>query len=102
MSKAIFTHNNAYDHILLSNGTCFKSVEKSDLLFFLSPDETIDNWDGNESWVDHGETMEAAAIAYGEVVAIITDDYKLQVEDQNLLENRMMFYRIDEEEIPNF
>ena len=97
--KAMFIHNNAYDTILLNNGTCFKSVEKKDLEFLLNPNEELDNWDGDESWTDHSDTMLNAAEAYGDVVVMVDDDYKLEVCDSEVWQRRIEFYGVNIQEL---
>lgn len=96
-AKAILTTNNAYDTILLDNGTTMTVTHE---LFkdFISSEPEIDFWQGVEYWEEHGDTVEEAAEAYGETVAYYDDDNNFVIVDKELWQNRYDFYIQEDEE----
>lgn len=88
--KAIFTHNNAYDTILLANGTAMMVDAETFKDFINIPELSV--WDGDQDWTEHGEDIMLAASAYGKIVACYDDKDKFVIFDDNLLQDRNFFY----------
>jgi hypothetical protein len=92
---AIYTHNNAYDTIVLSNGGAM-TVTKGVFVDFINPDtgNSIQYWDGDEHWDGmqaESITITEAAEAYGEIIACY-ENGKLIVVDFLLWKERKEFY----------
>ena len=99
-TKAILATNNAYDTILLANGTAL-TVTASVLTDFLSDGLDIDNWHGTESWSEHRDDIASAAVAYGEAIATVEADdtgflgTQINVIDAGKFEERLDFYGVE-------
>ncbi len=94
--KAIFTHNNAYDSIILENGTV-AIVDTNLFMEFadISSEKDFENWDGTEYWDGmqaESITIEEAANAYGETVAYYKDNKNLIVTNAERWNERTEFY----------
>gem|GEM_PF-3117345 len=99
MKQAIFLHTNAYDAILLPNGT-FKLVDRDTFIEFGEAQLSIgpynwDEWKGTESWTDFAATMEGAAekmIADGAEQVAYYEDGQMVIENEKRLAERCEFY----------
>lgn len=88
--KAMFIHNDAYDIILVSRG--YALPVSDELKEFIEPEMDFDNWCCSESWKEHGETMQEASEAYGDVLAYIDDNGNLVIVEEKLWQSRLEFY----------
>jgi len=68
---AIFTHNNAYDSILLNdNNPTWMDVD-TDIFKDFSNDLELDNWSGDKYWDEEGNTIQEAAKSFGEIIRLL-------------------------------
>lgn len=90
MTNAILTTNNAYDMVLLADGTALEVT--SEVFADLTSDALdINNWSGNDDWSEHGDDVTTAAVAYGDVVAQVVNG-KLVIVDADKFAERKAFY----------
>ncbi len=112
MKNAILINTNAYDGILLPNGTWIEVDEKVMYDFINAEKENDDfsNWDGPNRWDDYAETLENAindgmqVISYyedGKMVIVdnakweeLQETYKCHWLDIICLENETTIYKI--------
>ncbi len=90
--QAILTSNNAYDTVLLANGTSMM-VTSAVFADLVSDALEIGNWDGNKDWSEHGDDVTTAAVAYGDVVAQVVDG-QLVIVDEVKFNERKAFYGV--------
>lgn len=90
--QAILTSNNAYDTVLLANGT---SMMVTGAVFADLVSDTLDinNWSGNDDWSEHGDDVTTAADAYGDVVAKVVNGHLVIVNADKFAE-RKEFYGV--------
>lgn len=88
--KAVFVHSNAYDVVLLENGTVLE-VDQYVFGDFINEPE-FGNWHGNENWDDQYRTIREAAENYGDIVAYYSNDNKLIVYNESRWNERKEFY----------
>lgn len=92
---AILVHSNAYDTVLVSNGTQpALSVDPDVFRAFAEEPGDWGNWGSPESWAEHGDTIGEAAPKYGQIVAYY-DGRELTVVDQARWDERRRFYGLD-------
>lgn len=88
--QAILTTNNAYDSILLADGTALQVTQRTFREFLAAGDDIL-TWNGNEDWCEHTDNIETAAQAFGNVLATITDG-ELVIVDAEQWTQRLAFY----------
>lgn len=93
MIDAIITTNNAYDTVLLKNGSALQ-LTPSAFHDLTSASLDIDNWSGREYWTDQAATITDAAPLYGQTIAQIIRG-TLIVTDQKQFDARREFYRVN-------
>jgi hypothetical protein len=92
MVQAILTTNNAYDTVILADGTAMEVTAQ--VFEDLTSDALdINNWSGTGDWSEHGEDVATAAQAYGDVVAQVIDG-QLVVVDADKFAERKAFYGV--------
>lgn len=89
--KAAFTHNNAYDAILLSNGTITEDVTKEVFADFAKQPD-LDNWQGTGDWEEYGDDVKSAASSFGDLVAYYNEKNELVIVNSHRWEERKEFY----------
>lgn len=92
MINAVYITNNAFDAVLLQDGT-YIEVDKEVFSDYISPTviEWLSNWHGTESWEDINKNIEMAAEELGEILAYYQDD-KLVISDQDQFNQRKDFF----------
>lgn len=92
MKNGILVTNNAYDAIVLANGTYINVTSEVFKDFLDSKNIDLDNWNGESIWGEiENESLEEAARNIGEIIAYY-EDRQLIVTDEEGMENRKEFY----------
>ncbi len=98
MKQAIYIHTNAYDTVLLQNGThalVGRDVKFHD--FLDAGPEDRDEWNGSALWDDFAKTIgEAADILVSEGAKLLAyyENDALVIADEKRWQERCEFYRI--------
>lgn len=93
MKQAVFIHTNAYDAILVPNGTMI-DVTPDIFRDFISagPDTDWTHWNGPNRWDDECETLDETAEKMRDSVVAYFEDGKLIIADPRRWEDRREFY----------
>mgnify|MGYP001191707925 CR=1 FL=1 len=101
MKKAIYIHTNAYDMILMPDGT-FVQVDTNVMLDYLDQmwlisEPMFADWHGNDRWDDFAGTMdEAVEVLTNEGAQALAyfEGHHLEVVDQQRFVERIQFYGV--------
>ncbi|QHZ51210.1 hypothetical protein [Paenibacillus larvae] len=92
MINAIYVTNNAYDAILLKNGTFLQVTAEVFADYINTEAINLDEWNGNELWDDWAADLETAAQGTGEIMAYYNTQNELIIVDKDLFEERREFF----------
>lgn len=91
MKNAIYVSNNAYDAILLKNGTFLQVTSKIFADYINTEAINLDNWNGNELWDDWAADLETAAKGTGEILAYHQGNQLIIIDEAGFEERREFF-----------
>ena len=99
---AVFTHNNAYDTILVANAAKpALSVEPGLFREFVDDPGDWGDWGSPDNWAEHGDTIGEAAPKYGEIVAYY-DDRVLTIVNHARWDERQLFYSVTKFDVSDY
>lgn len=91
MKNGFFVTNNAFDAVVLANGTYLEVNKKVMRDYLDTANIDLDDWVGGAGNDWEGDNIEAAAKGLGTVIAYYEDD-KLVIVDSGELESRKEFH----------
>lgn len=90
MINAMYVTNNAYDAILLTNGTFIQVTAEVFADYINTENINLEDWNGNELWDDWAPDLETAAAGTGEILAYYQGN-ELIIVDEAGFEERKKF-----------
>ncbi|MDT2293275.1 hypothetical protein [Paenibacillus larvae] len=88
MKNAIYASNNAYDAILLNNGTFIQVTAEVFADYINTEAINLDEWNGGELWDDWAADLETAAQGTGEILAYYEGNQLIIVDEAGFEERK--------------